>query len=49
MKPKCNHEKQPEGYIAWHEWAEKKAKTHRQIKCKHCGKFVIWVLRNDTR
>jgi hypothetical protein len=31
------------GYLEWHEWAEQKAKTHRQIRCKGCGLFAIWV------
>jgi hypothetical protein len=33
----------PKGYIDWHQWAEKKAKTHRQLKCVGCGLFAIWV------
>lgn len=33
---------EPSGYIDWHEWAEKKTKTHKQIKCKGCGLFHIW-------
>lgn len=37
-----NHTKQPEGYLAWHEWAEKKSKTHHQVKCDGCGLFAIW-------
>lgn len=36
------HTPQPEGYLAWHEWAEKMLKTHSQHRCKHCGLFVIW-------
>jgi predicted RNA-binding Zn-ribbon protein involved in translation (DUF1610 family) len=33
---------QPDSYLAWHEWAEKKAKTHHQEKCPGCGKLTIW-------
>lgn len=37
-----NHTACPEGYIQWHAWAEKMAKTHRQRKCEDCGLFDIW-------
>ena len=30
------------GYVAWMEWAEKKAKTHEQIKCPVCQTYSIW-------
>jgi hypothetical protein len=45
---KCNHKpkKQPEGYIAWHEWADKMSKTHRQEKCPCCGLWKIWVKKD---
>lgn len=36
------HEYGPDGYLSWHEWAEEKGKTHRQLKCK-CGFYLIWV------
>ena len=32
---------EPEGYLNWHEWAEKKAKTHKQVRCKECGKYHL--------
>lgn len=35
----------PKGYLPWHEWAEKKNKTHRQVRCPGCDLFVIWVPR----
>lgn len=34
---------EPDGYLAWHEWAAEKSKTHIQRKCQGCGLFVIWV------
>ena len=37
-----NHTLGPAGYIAWHEWAEKRSKTHDQLKCPDCGLYVIW-------
>lgn len=39
------HTKAPQGYIAWHEWAEKKAKTHKQERCPTCGFYAIWKKR----
>lgn len=36
------HTKCPSGYLEWHNWAEKKAKHHHQIKCPGCGRYCIW-------
>lgn len=44
---KCRHAVCPESYVAWHEWAEKKARTHRQEKCPVCGLWEVWVLDED--
>jgi hypothetical protein len=41
------HTPSPEGYIAWHNWAERKLKTHHQIKCRCCGLYTVWV-KNDA-
>ncbi len=41
---KDKHEYGPENYVEWHDWAEKKCKTHKQLKCK-CGLYVIWELK----
>lgn len=38
----CKHTPEPSGYVAWHEWAEKKAKTHVQQQCPVCGLWKIW-------
>lgn len=43
------HSKEPEGYLQWHAWAEKKIKTHRQVRCKVCKLLVIWVPRKKTK
>lgn len=32
----------PSGYVAWHEWAERMSKTHRQKRCPVCGLLAIW-------
>lgn len=42
-KPCAKHTKCPAGYLAWHEWAEKKSKTHKQILCPDCNRYAIWV------
>jgi hypothetical protein len=39
----ANHTPRPEGFLAWHHWAEEKAKTHKQVKCPTCGLWAIWV------
>lgn len=41
-----DHTFSPEGYIEWHTWAENMAKTHRQIRCKGCDRFSIWIPRS---
>jgi hypothetical protein len=33
----------PEGYIAWHAWAARMGKTHRQLKCDQCGLWTFWI------
>lgn len=38
----AKHTKCPEGYLDWHEWAEKKQKTHRSVRCPGCGLYAIW-------
>jgi hypothetical protein len=48
MKP-CpksrTHTPCPEGYMQWHSWASRKMKTHKQIKCKGCGLWHVWILK----
>lgn len=42
--PSCwAHTPCPRGYIAWHEWAEMKSRTHRQVRCPGCALWKIWV------
>lgn len=47
-KTDCSmHTKKPKGYIEWHAWAEKKSKTHEQVKCDECGLYSIWIKREN--
>jgi hypothetical protein len=39
------HTPGPSGYIAWFEWAEKMAETHRPTRCPDCRLWAIWVPR----
>ena len=43
---KCKHTPCPKGYIDWHNWAEKKSKTHAQVKCPYCGLWAIWIKKS---
>ena len=42
---KDQHTPCPDGYMAWFDWADRMAETHKQIKCKGCGLYTIWVLK----
>lgn len=37
-----DHTTCPEGYIQWHDWAERMSKTHKQRECPGCGLYAIW-------
>lgn len=41
-----NHTPAPEGYQAWHHWAEHMAKDHIQTMCQGCRRLAIWVARD---
>lgn len=34
---------EPEGYLEWHTWAERKSKTHKQVRCREHGLFHVWL------
>lgn len=36
------HTKCPQGYLAWHEWAERQSATQEQWRCPTCGFLSIW-------
>ncbi len=38
-----DHTPCPSSYLAWDEWAQRMAKTHRQSRCPGCGLWKIWV------
>ena len=33
---------EPRGYLDWHEWAERKSRTHTQHRCPRSGLWTIW-------
>lgn len=45
----AKHTPHPTGYVEWHVWAEKKARTHEQIRCEGCGRLAIWVPKTAAR
>lgn len=38
-----NHTPAPEGYQAWHHWAEHMTRDHHQTRCSGCNRMSIWV------
>ena len=36
------HTIEPGGYLSWHEWADRKARRHYQVRCPGCQLFAIW-------
>jgi hypothetical protein len=43
------HAPQPEGYIAWHSWADRMSKTHTQHVCLTCGRLEIWTPKKKRK
>ena len=43
-----HHDAGPSGYLQWHAWARRMARTHRQIKCTGCGLYVIWLPKRQS-
>lgn len=43
-----DHTPSPEGYMPWMDWAERMAKTHKQVKCPGCGLWAVWI-KKPTR
>jgi len=36
------------GYGAWVAWAETMSKTHAQVRCQQCGKWAIWLPKDEA-
>ncbi len=45
----ANHTPCPEGYVQRQEWADRMVKTHKQLKCDGCQRYVIWVPRRRAK
>jgi hypothetical protein len=43
----AEHRYGPSGYLAWHSWAEERAKTHRQRPCD-CGLWLLLERKSGT-
>ena len=43
-----DHRYGPLGYLAWHDWAEERMKTHRQERCE-CGLFLLLVPKTEGK
>lgn len=44
---KCGHRgrgyrHEPQGYLEWHEWAERMSRTHHQERCPGCQLYTVW-------
>lgn len=39
---RAKHTPAPRSYLAWHEWAEEKSKTHTSTRCPTCDLYAIW-------
>jgi hypothetical protein len=35
------------GYHEWDAWAEEMVKTHRQVRCPGCNRWLIWEPKTD--
>ncbi len=44
----AEHTPRPDGFLAWHAWAERMSRTHRQTRCKGCDLYKIWVPRASS-
>lgn len=42
------HTPAPTGYAAWHAWAGRMSRTHRQVRCPGCGLFNVWVPKETS-
>lgn len=45
----CRHTPTPPGYGEFTEWANECSKTHRQIICQCCSRWMIWLPKSQAR
>jgi hypothetical protein len=45
----AKHTKCPTGYVQWHDWADRKMFTHKQVQCPSCGLYAIWIKKRKRR
>jgi len=38
----------PDGYNAWHDWAQRRSRTHTQHQCDGCGYWLIWMPKTPS-
>lgn len=43
------HTRRPELYLHWYSWAERMSKTHAQVTCEGCGRWMIWLPNAQAR
>ena len=48
-KTECRHTPMPDGYNERIEWMDRASETHEQIACLHCGKWAIWLPKEQAR
>lgn len=39
----------PENFAALAGWMHTKSRTHRQVACRGCGRWLVWLPRTDVR
>lgn len=43
------HTPAPDGYMQWHAWAHRMAVGHRQVRCRGCKRYAIWVVKGTNK
>jgi len=44
-----DHTPEPEGYMQRLDWMQAMSRTHRQVQCRGCGLWAIWVPKSPGR
>ena len=45
--PRLHHPGEPDGYVAWHDWADRMRVDHVQLRCPACGLWSVIVKRTS--